>query len=200
MSYNTIPIPSFNFADLIENRANQFYKSYMYGNFINLDLEVLLKEIKSLIWNQNTSGDKIIVISFLINKISEKIFTLPDGAVDEDYKEILFELYRAIENEGIEIPTDLFSKEDYIHAEQLLLNIHTSIENLKVDNPLQKDALTEVQAEVKKSKKFLWMGKEDWAKILIGGIVNASIKEGIVPFLPTILSFCQTFLTNLLIK
>ncbi len=212
MTYNTIPIPQFSFTDVPEREAgeiawNYFQSAYNIGYFV----ETAKEDIRRRLNTQDSREDKIIILSYLINKLTTRILTLPVPQSDMEksirqrdtiptYTALLHFLYRLIEQENIKIPTDLFDEESYKTSQSLLLSIHEALEQIKIKNSDKAGAITTVQNEIKKSSKFLWLGKEDWAKMVIGALVAACIKEEIIPHLPAILSLCQSYLTKLLPK
>jgi hypothetical protein len=210
VKYNTIPIPQFPFTDVPEHEAEELSDTYFQSVYnIGYYIDTAKNDIRNKVIMQDSRADKIVILSYLINKLTERILTLPVPQSDMErgvrqretiptYTALLHFLYRLIEQEDIKIPTDLFDEETYKSSQILLLSIHESLEEIKLSNPDKTEAVTAVQEEIKKSSKFLWLGKEDWAKILIGAVVTTSIKEGIAPLLPTIFLLCQNFFINLI--
>ncbi len=209
MTYNTIPIPQFSFTDVPESEAEKIANTYFkYTYSMGYNIEAAKDDIRHKVQIQH-SNDRIVILSYLINKLTERIVSLPVPQSDTErsirqrdtiptYKALLHFLYMLIKDENIKIPNDLFDEESYQTSQKLLLAIHESLEQLKTDNPDKAEAVTTVQNEIKKSSKFWGLGKEDWMKMLIGQLVAAFIKEGIVPFLPSILSLIQSFFVKLL--
>lgn len=210
MTYDTIPIPQFSFADVPEREADEIAWNYFQSTYnITYYLDTAKEDIRRRLLMQDSRDDRIIILSYLINKLTKRILTLPTPQSEMErgvrerettptYAALLHFLYRLIEQEGIKIPKDLFDEEFYHTSQNFLLSIHESLEELKIANGDKDEAISAVQEEIKKSNKFLWMGKDDWAKILIGAIVSTSFKEGIGPMLPIILKLCQDFFSKLI--
>lgn len=210
MTYNTIPIPQFSFTDVPEREAEEIAWNYFQSVYnITYLIDTAKEDIRRKLSIQDSRDDKIIILSYLINKLTKRMLTLPIPQSDMEksirqrdtiptYTALLHFLYRLIEQENIKIPTDLFDEESYKSSQILLLSIHESLEEIKLSNPDKTAAVTAVQEEIKKSSKFLWLGKEDWMKILVGQLVTASIKEAIIPLLPTIFSLIQSFFGKLI--
>lgn len=199
MTYNTIPIPEFSFYDVPEREAeaiaNVYFQSiYNTGYYI----ETAKNDIRSKIIMQESKDDKIVMLSYLINKLAIRMLTLPLAKTPMElsvrhndtiptYTALLHFLYRLIEQEGIEIPTGLFDIETYKSSQALLISVNDTLEQYGLENPDQLQSVLKVQEEIVKCKKFLWLGKEDWVKIFIGQIVTCCVKEGLTPLLPTIM-------------
>lgn len=210
MTYNTIPVPEFSFCDVPERDAEAIANVYFQSAYnISYYVDTAKNDIRSKIVMQDNQGDRIVMLSYLINKLTERLVTLPvprnpmEISVREQdtiptYKALLHFLYRLIEQEGIEIPTALFDTESYNSSQTLLLSINNTLGQFAIDNPDMAENVYRVQEEVKKSKKFLWLGKEDWAKIAIGQIVAACIKEGLTHLMPSIIKLFYTLYFKML--
>ena len=210
MTYDSIPIPQFSLTYIPETEAEKISKEFFQRPY-NLGYTVpsAKNEIRSRLLSYDSSEDRIVILSYIINKLTVRILTLPMPKSDMEivanknetipvYTEMLHFLYRLIETEGVRISNDLFSEADYSRAQEIILNIDKVIEQLKSDNPEQSEQLSMVQQEVRKANRFLWLGKEEWVKMVIGALVTTIIKEGITHLLPSILLLCQTFFPNLL--
>ncbi len=210
MKYNTIPIPQFAFTDVPEREAQQIADIYFKSNYnIGYSIETAKQDIRRRII-QDSSDDRIVILSYLINKLTERMVTLPIPRSEMEksvrqrdtiptYTALLHFLYRLIEQENIKIPTDLFDEESYKSSQNFILAVHDSLEEIKIERPDKVESVKNVQKEIKKlSGKFLWLGKEDWAKIVIGGIVSSLIKEELLPLLPTIFILIQSFYSKII--
>ena len=170
MIYNTIPIPQFSFTDIPESEAEKIANDYFESTYnIVYRLETAKDDIRHKDLMQDSNDDRIVILSYLINKLTERIVTLPVPRSDMErgvrqretiptYTALLHFLYRLIEKENIKIPTDLFDEYSYKASQSLLLSIHESLEQLKTDHPDKAEAVTVVQNEIKKISKFLWLG------------------------------------------
>lgn len=210
MTYDTIPIPQINFADEPEKEAEQLFLDFFKSDFnITYYIETAKDGIKSKLYQQESRDDKIVILSYLINKLTEKIYNLKTPRSDFErgiqeretkptYKAMLHFLYRLIQNEGIEIPTDLFSKDEYNKSTQLLTEISGFLENKKVEYPNKAEAINKVQNKVKESKKFLFLGKEKWAELLMAAFLNFVFDKELTLLLPTVIQIITSYFKDML--
>lgn len=183
MTYTSIPLPNFNLTEIVEGQAEDFYLSYLQAPYMQLNSDVILREVDSIYNHQISKQDKIVTLSYLINRLSEKILKLNERESINEWQTVLHRLYRLIGQEDIEIPNDPFSKESHAKAEFFITKINQTIQQLKADNPDEIESLNAIQEAVVKNSKFLGFGIEKWYEFVMGAIVGAAIQNGALPLL-----------------
>ena len=186
MTYNTIPIPHFSFTVVPEQEAKKLVSYYFSANTtFHIDIDLVKREVNNSLIDQDNDDDCIVILSYLINVVTEKVNSINEKYTVEFYTQVLHFLYRKIQTYGIEIPNDVFDKYSYDNAQLILTKIDLFLEDVKKDNPEKEDIISTIQEDVKKTgKKFLYLGKEDWAKMVLSSLITAFIKDGIVPNIP----------------
>lgn len=212
MTFDTIPIPHFNFADVPESEAENIFNIYFQSSFnITYMVDNAKDYIKSEIYNQESRADRIIILSFLIIKLTDKFYNLDKPTSDyargvqereakPTYKIMLHWLYRMIENEDIEIPTDLFSENEHNKTAQVLFDISSYLEGQKVVYPEKTELISEAQSKVKEAKKFFWLGKEKVGELLLAALFKIGLDKGLGPVISHILKLIGGVFKNLIEK
>jgi hypothetical protein len=210
MTFDTIPIPKINFADVPEKEAEDIVNLYFESDFnIYYLLSTPKDHIKKILWAQESNADRIVILAYLINKLTIKLFNLPkplndfqkdvqESGAKATYKTMLHWLYRLIENEGIAIPTDLFSEEEYETTNQILLNISTTLDDGKEQYPGSVEIINQTQNKIIETKKFLWLGKEKYMEMLMGTLFKLAIEKELMPLFVQILLMIKNSFLQLL--
>jgi len=203
MTFDTIPLPKINFTDIPEKEAEQIFQTFFKPDYqLTYAIEAAKTHIKSILYEQENRDDKIVILSYLINKLSDKFYNLPippndhhrivqDNHVKVIYPAMLHWFYRLIENEGVAIPQDPFSNQEYVDTKRLINGVVKYLEEQKTNYPDQSETITETQKKVTETEKFLWLGKEKWADMFIGAFMKIAVDKSITKLLPEILKFIK---------
>lgn len=116
-----IPEPNFNKRDVLEKQVQGFYQGYFQAK--GLDTREGLRIIREFVYKQRSKDAKIIVVSHLLNRITEaytrdknKVKPGADFHYQSDYQDILTELCDMLEELGVKFEWSSLDNEEKINT------------------------------------------------------------------------------------
>lgn len=175
----SIPVPNFSFSSYIERKANDYITNNLGRVPFHAKKEI--PDIESALYNFNKSSDRIQFISALIKHIAIKtkehidVCKIPNCQVENYSQDILFFLYRKLEEDDIQVEGNTFTADEIYHNSQTIIKIIYALDEIKagqeiIFNEVDSRLIDNVKADFEDADKLQVLGKKRWFKF-VGGII-----------------------------
>ncbi len=188
-NYETIPLPNFAFAEVVNRKAKQFSDSRMRGPLFRV--HDLGDKVQSELWALNNDADRIQFLGYLVNDVVEKIerheLTChePHCRVRPDGEEFLYFLYGKLDETGLTIKGDLFTSTEIVQNDATIKEIVFKLDELKVgENILYDDlqavieTMSSLKTDISELKNLYILGKKKWYQQVYGIVFENLANKG----------------------
>ncbi|SDP10390.1 hypothetical protein SAMN05428975_0316 [Mucilaginibacter sp. OK268] len=188
-NYETIPLPPFAFADVVNRKAKQFSDHRLRGPLFTV--HDLGDKVQSELWGLNSDGDRIQFLGYLVNHVVEKIEEHEKTCheahcrVRLDGEVFLYFLYGKLEENGLKIAGDLFTSTEIVENDQTIREIGFKLDELKNgdhiiydDIQMLHEIMIALKTDIAELKNLYVLGKKKWYQQVYGIVFENLANKG----------------------
>ncbi|HZY39518.1 MAG TPA: hypothetical protein VFE53_22840 [Mucilaginibacter sp.] len=188
-SYQTIPLPDFPFASVVNRKAQKFCSWKLHGPVF--PFKESTDNVQQQLWELNTNADKVQFLGYLVNHVVEKIAlhesqcNKPGCRVVPEGQEFLYYLYGKLDENGLKIAGDTFTFEEIISNNNAIDEIGTRLDEIKTGEHILFDdlqamtgLLEQLAGDVTELKTLYILGKKKWYQQVYGIIFETAASKG----------------------
>ncbi|WPU99190.1 hypothetical protein SNE26_24565 [Mucilaginibacter sp. cycad4] len=176
--------------DYIKKRAEKFVSHYIEHQVD--EHEKVINEAQSELYNINSPLDKITFLRVILEANDKEyrkhilVCTNKDECqVNYEHESIHYYLAKELDDLGIRINEDQFTREEQIAAEAKLDQVLQELEKIKMGQQIIYDDLS---AELQELKDFYILGKKKWYQLFLGkttemvisGVISETVSKELI--------------------
>ncbi|MES2458893.1 MAG: hypothetical protein V4594_25305 [Bacteroidota bacterium] len=176
--------------DYIKKRAEKFVSHYIEHQVD--EHEKVISEAQSELYNINSPLDKITFLRVILeanDKEYQKHLLVCTNTnecqINYEHESIHYYLAKELEDLGIHLNQDQFTKEEKVVADNKLDKILEELEKVKLGQQLTYD---DILAELEELREFYILGKKKWyqlflgktAEMVIGGVISETVSKELI--------------------